>query len=154
MNNQDSNEIDIDLLDDPSMATRTRVAICTAEGQELNGLGMMFRQYLEQNLADFEYKVEQALRIRCRVAVEVDEGGIAVTTTFFGERIEIENGVIDKPDLYLKSSYLLLAKVLSGTANPFIELFKGNIKLKKIPRRPIQALKVLRFLKIPTELLI
>ena len=31
---------------------------------------------------------------------------------------------------------------------------KGNIKLRAIPRKPIQSLKVLSFLKIPPELLI
>lgn len=128
------------------------VSVIEAEGEQLNGLGMMMSQYMAQNLAEFEYKVKQALLIRCRVAVEVDNG-IAITTMFMGERIIIANGVLDKPDLYLKSDYLVLSKVLSGKANPFLALLRGSIKVKAWPRRPLQAIRVLRFLKIPTELL-
>lgn len=128
------------------------VSVIEAEGEQLNGLGMMMSQYMAQNLAEFEYKVKQALPIRCRVAVEVDRG-IAITTMFMGERIIIANGVLDKPDLYLKSDYLVLSKVLSGKANPFLALLRGSIKVKAWPRRPLQAIRVLRFLKIPTELL-
>lgn len=135
------------------MTPHTHISVEEAEGQQLNGLGMMMLQYLAQNLADFQYKVKEGLRIRCRVSVEVEKG-IAVTTTFLGERIILENGVADGPDLYLKSSYLLLTKVLSGKVNPLWELLKGNLKLGAWPRRPIQALRVLRFLKIPEELLL
>ena len=135
------------------MAPNTHISVQEAEGQQLNGLGMMMLQYLEQNLDDFQYKVNEGLRIRCRVSVEVEKG-IAVTTTFMGERIILENGVSQDPDLYLKSSYLLLTKVLSGKANPVWELVKGNVKLGSWPKRPIQALRVLQFLKIPKELLL
>lgn len=153
MDSQDTNEKDIDSSADEAVASKPRISVCEAEGQQLSGLGMMILQYMEQNLAEFEYKVEEGLRIRCRVVVEVDKG-IAITTTFMGEKIIIENGVADKPDLYMKSNYLLLAKILSGQASPFMEFLKGNIKLKAWPRKPFQALRVLRFLKIPAELLL
>jgi len=130
-----------------------QISVEEAEGRPLNGLGMMMFQYLEQNLAEFEYKVEEGLRIRCRVAVEVEKG-IAVTTEFLGERIVLENGVPRDPDLHLKSSYILLTKILSGKASPLWELMKGSIKLGAWPRRPIQSFRVLQFLKIPKELLL
>lgn len=130
-----------------------RISVCAKEGQALNGLGMMMSQYLEQNFADFEHKVQAGLRIRGRVCVEVEKG-IAATVSFQGDKILIENGVGKDPDLYLQSSYLLLAKILSGKANPFVEVMQGNIKLRALPRRPIQSLKVLRLLKIPPELLL
>jgi hypothetical protein len=130
-----------------------RISVCAVEGQNLNGLGMMIQQYLEQNFADFDHKVKAGLRIRGRVCVEVEKG-IATTVSFQGEEILIENGAGEKLDLYLQSSYLLFANILSGKANPFVEVMKGNIKLRTIPRKPIQSLKVLSFLKIPPELLI
>ncbi len=130
-----------------------RISVAAADGQHLNGLGMMIQQYLEQNFADFEHKVEAGRRIRGRVCVEVEKG-IATTVSFEGEEIRIENGAGENLDLYLRSSYLLLANILSGKANPFIEVMKGNIKLKAFPRKPIQSLKVLSFLKIPPELLL
>jgi hypothetical protein len=114
---------------------------------------MMIQQYLEQNFADFDHKVEAGLRIRGRVCVEVEKG-IATTLSFQGKEIRIENGAGEDLDLYLQSSYLLLANILSGKANPFVEVIKGNIKLRALPRKPIQSLKVLSFLKIPPELLI
>ncbi len=113
----------------------------------------MMSQYLEQNFADFEHKVQAGLRIRGRVCVEVEKG-IATTLSFQGDKLLIENGVGENPDLYLQSSYLLLSKILSGKANPFVEVMRGNIKLRAFPRRPIQSLKVLGFLKIPPELLL
>ena len=66
-----------------------RITVCAQEGQSLNGLGMMIQQYLEQNLADFDHKVEAGLRIRGRVCVEVEKG-IATTVSFRGEEIRIE----------------------------------------------------------------
>jgi hypothetical protein len=137
-----------DSMDDP-----LRISVCPADGQSLNGLGMMIQQYLEQNFADFDHKVEAGLRIRGRVCVEVEKG-IATTVSFEGEKILVENGAGEDLDLYLQSSYLLLANVLSGKANPFVEVMKGNIRLRAVPRKPIQSLKILSFLKIPPELLI
>ncbi len=133
------------------MTSSPHISVHAADGQPLNGLGMMILQYLEQNLDEFGYKVREGLRIRCRVAVEVEKG-IAITTTFMGEEIVIGNGVCQCPDLHLKSGYLLLANVLSGKANPFWALLTGRMALGAWPKRPIQALRVLRFLKLPSEL--
>lgn len=135
------------------MQSSPRIAVLAQEGQGLNGLGMMIQQYLEQNFADFDHKVKAGLRIRGRVCVEVEKG-IATTVSFQGEEIRIENGAGEDLDLYLQSSYLLLANILSGKANPFLEVMKRNIKLRAFPRKPIQSLKILSFLKIPPELLI
>lgn len=110
------------------MTYNMQISVEEVEGRQLNGQGMVMLQYLEQNLAAFEYKVEEGFRIRCRVSVAVDKG-IAVTSTFMGERIILGNGVSRDSDLYLKSSYLHLTKVLAGKANPIWELLKGNIRL-------------------------
>jgi hypothetical protein len=50
--------------------------------------------------------------------------------------------------MYMHASYLLMTDILCGKVNPVVEFFKGKIKLKAIPRRPIQALKVLGILKL------
>jgi len=135
-----------------SMNSQPSISVCSLGEERLNGLGMMMLQYLEQNFADFDYKIKEGLRLRGCVAVEVDKG-IATSIYFRGERIEIANGASDHPDLYLKSSYLLFANVLSGKANPYLELLRGKIKLKAWPKRPFQSYKILRFLKVPSELL-
>ena len=129
------------------------ISLLVTEGTELNGMGQMMSQYLEQNLADFPYKVEQALGIRCCVSVEV-ERGIACTIHFEGPTIRFDNGVFAGADLHLKSAYQTLAKLLTGQIHPMSAIVTGRIKFSRMPRRPFQALKVFKFLKIPTELLI
>lgn len=129
------------------------IAVSTVEGERLNGLGMMLVQYLEQNLAEFEQKARRALRLRGRVSVEVEKG-VATTVSFLGDRILVENGVCRNPDLHLQGSYLVLAKILSGQANPFREIARGSLKLVRIPVRPVECLKTLAFLKVPRELLL
>jgi len=124
--------------------------VIVPDGVKLNGLGAILDQYLKQNLADIGYKVKQAQKINGSIGIEI-ENSIAVTVYFEGNRIRIENGVGSRPDLYLISSYALLANVLAGKANPLIEIFRGNIKLGRFIKRPIQALKMLRFFKIPSE---
>ncbi len=134
-------------------ANRPRIAVCAREGGRLNGLGVMLQQYLEQNLSDSEEKVRQGLRLRGCVGVEVEKG-IGVTLDFLGDRILVENGIQGRPDLQLRSSYLVLSRVLSGKANPVLEFLRGNIRLLALPRRPLQSYRALRFLEIPRELVL
>jgi putative sterol carrier protein len=124
--------------------------VIVPDGVKLNGLGSIMDQYLKQNLADIGYKVKQAQDIDGSISIEI-ENSIAVTVFFEGNRIRIENGIVSRPDLHLISSYALLASVLSGKANPLIEIIRGNIKLGRFLKRPIQAIKMLRFFKIPSE---
>ncbi len=122
-------------------------------GQSLNGLGKMIQQYLEQNLDEFDYKVRQGLKLRGCISVEI-ELNIAITVTFEGKSILLENGVVAQPDFHIRSSYLNLAKILSGSTSPLKEILQRNVKVCRVPRRPIQAIKILRFLKVPKELLV
>lgn len=127
------------------------IAVGTPPGQNLNGLGMMVVQYLEQDFADFPCKAAAASRIRCRIGMEVDKG-IAITVSFRGDDVVVENGAGRGLDLHIQAPYLLLSQVLCGKANPFVEFLRRRIRLKAFPRRPIESLKVLRLLKIQPEL--
>ena len=123
------------------------------QNEKVNGLGMMIGQYLEQNLDEFEEKNEQAKRLHITATVEVEKG-IATTISFKPHTIFIRSGISSHADLHLKSSYMILADVLSGKANPLKELVAGRIKLKKIaPSKLYTALRLLNFMKIPEELL-
>lgn len=133
------------------MSQTLRIRVVAREGQSLNGLGMMVLQYLEQDFADFPRKAKAVSRIRCRIGMEVEKG-IAITVSFQGESVVVENGIGRNPALHIKAPYLLLSQVLCGTASPFVELLRGRIRLKAFPRKPIQSLKVLHLLKIPPEL--
>lgn len=126
------------------------IQVTANDEENLNGLGQMMLQYLDQNIKEFDHKARQALKLRGSVSVEV-ENNIATSIIFSGSEIQIQNGVTEKPDLYLKGSYLTLSKILSGSSGPLMELIKGNIKLKAWPKRPIQSIKILIFLKCPPD---
>jgi hypothetical protein len=136
------------------MNPQTPIVIEYDKNEKVNGLGMMIGQYLEQNLEEFEDKVDQASKLNIITSVEVEKG-ISTTIKFHGNRIFIQNGVPRDTHLHLKSSYAILAKVLSGTLNPAAGVLGGEIKLIKLPMtKPFQALRLLSFLKIPEELII
>lgn len=136
------------------MSEQQKISIVYAEGQKINGLGMMIGQYLEQNLEEFEDKVRQGLKLNISTSVEVEKQ-ISTTIRFMGNKISIENGIPADTHLHLKSSYATLADVLSGKVNPFKGVIKREIKIIKFAfSKPFQALRVLKFLKIPEELLI
>jgi hypothetical protein len=132
------------------MGQNSIIEICGLEGQKLNGLGNMILQFMQQEFGALEYKARAARKIKCKMSMEV-EGGISVTISFEGDRILVENGVADRPDLYMAGSYLLMTDIICGKVNPVFEVLKGNIKMKSIPRKPIQAFKVLGILKLDPE---
>ncbi len=136
------------------MEQARKINIRYVEDQKTNGLGMMIGQYLEQNLDEFEEKVRQALKLRITTSVEVEKG-IATTLNFNRDDILIQNGVTEDTQLHLKSSYAVLADVLSGKVNPLKGVLDGRIRLGKVPvGRLFQSLRLLSFLKIPKELLV
>ena len=132
------------------MKSTSRIIVSSPDEEGLNGLGKMMIQYLEQNLADFSYKTKQALTIHCCVVVEVEQG-IAITLSFEGERIRIQNGVGRGGALHLTGPFSVLANVLSRKSNPFMEVVKGHLKVKSFLKRPVQSLKIFRFLRLPSE---
>jgi hypothetical protein len=136
------------------MAEGKKVAVRYSEAEPVNGLGQMMGQYLEQNLAEFHSKVRQALKLNICAAITVDKG-ISATIRFKRDDILIENGVSDSADLGMRGSYLLLADVLAGKASPFLSVIRGDLKILKYPwRKPFQAIRLIRFLKIPKALII
>jgi len=136
------------------MPENNPIPIHYLDESNLNGLGKMMGQYLEQNLRDFEIKRRQARRLYICTSVEVEKG-IATTIRFQKTAIRVEDGIAPDTDLHLKGSYLQLADLLSGKANPITEVVKGNIKILKIPiTKPLQSLRLFKFLKIPRELII
>ena len=130
-----------------------RITISFSTDERLNGLGMMLSQYLEQNFEDFEYKVEQGLRLKGSISVEV-ENKIATSIIFNGSEIRICNGVITRPDMYLAGSYLVMTKILTGQITPISAILRKKIVFRAIPRHLWRSYKILRFLKIPQEMLI
>jgi hypothetical protein len=125
----------------------TSIPIYKLDGQKLNGLGNMILQFMQQEIGGLEYKSEAARKISCTMSMAV-EGGISVSISFSGNRILVENGIINRPDMYIEAPYLLMTDILCGKANPILGVLKGKIKMKAIPRKPFQAFKVLGLLKL------
>ncbi|MBI5440812.1 MAG: hypothetical protein HY900_06335 [Deltaproteobacteria bacterium] len=132
------------------MSTAATIPVVSPKGQTLNGLGMMVSQYLEQDFAEFPHKVRAASKIRCAIALEMDKG-VAVTISFLGDWVMVENGVGARPDLHIKGSYLVLSGVLCGKVNPVVGVWNRSIHLVGLPRKPFQALRVMSLLKIRPE---
>lgn len=103
------------------MSEKIVISVKPAGGEPLNGLGMMMLQYLEQNFQDFETKRRQALSLNSSITVEADKG-IAVTVTFGGREIQIQNGTSPQVDLHLQGSFIDLSKILTGRSSPLKEL--------------------------------
>ena len=136
------------------MLENNHIAIHYLDESNLNGLGKMIGQYLEQNLRDFEKKRRQARRLCICTSVEVEKG-IATTIRFQKTAIRVEDGIAPDTDLHLRGSYLQLADLLTGKTNPIAEVIKGNIRILKIPvTKPLQSLRLFSFLKIPKELIV
>ena len=130
------------------------VTVIYDQEETVNGLGTMIGQYLEQNIEEFENKRKQALKLDICTTVEMDKG-IASTIRFSRDKIFIKNGVAEDSDMHMKGSYLTLANILTGKANPVKEILKKNVQIIKHPlMKPIQTFRLLSFLKIPKELLI
>ena len=129
------------------MEPATSIPVNKIEGQKLNGLGNMILQFMQQEIGGIEYKSEAARKISCTMSMAV-EGGVSVSISFSGNRILVENGIVYRPDMYIAAPYLLMADILCGKANPVLEVLKGNIKMKAMPRKPFQAFKVLGLLKL------
>ena len=129
------------------METATSIPVNKIEGQKLNGLGNMIQQFMQQEIGGLEYKSEAARKISCTMSMVV-EGGVSVTVSFSGNRILVENGIVFRPDMHIEAPYLLMADILCGKANPVLEVVKGNVKLKALPKKPLQAFKVLGLLKL------
>jgi putative sterol carrier protein len=128
------------------MTSKPTIPVNQPEGQRLNGFGNMVMQYMQQELGSVEHKSDKARNIKCKMSMVI-EGGVAVTVSFTGDQILVENGVCKSPDLHIKSTYLLMTEILCGKANAVMAMCKGKIKLLGFPKKPIQGLKVLGILQ-------
>ena len=133
--------------------TKTQsIAVVSIPGQQLNGLGMMVSQYLEQVFAECPESVKDALRTRCVIGMEMGKD-TAGTISFKGDQVLVENGVVKSPDLHIRGTYLDLSGVLAGKLNPVVGVLKGSIQIKGIPRvtRLLHCLRVMKLLKAAPE---
>lgn len=113
-----------------------------------SGLAQMTHQYLEQTLAEVPTKRGEALGLRGRLGLEAAEGGVAVTLSFDGEEIRIQDGLLMPLDAYIAGPFQLLLDVLGGRANPYGEVLRGRLRVRPSLGRPLFGLRAYRFMRL------
>jgi len=124
------------------------VRVVLVEGEASSGLAQMTHQYLEQTLAEVPAKRGEALGLRGRLGLQADEGGVAVTLSFEGEEIRIQDGLLVPLDAYIAGPFQLLLDVLGGRANPYREVLRGRLRVRPSLRRPLFGLRTYRFMRL------
>jgi hypothetical protein len=130
------------------MAGDGDVRVILVDGEAASGLGQMTCQYLQQVLEEAPSKREQALGLRGRLGLEADEGGVAITLTFRGEEILIENDLLRPLDAYIAGPFQLLIEVLGGQANPYREVLRRRLRVRPSLRRPLFGLRTYGFMRL------
>lgn len=124
------------------------VRVVLVEGEASSGLAQMTHQYLEQTLAEVPVKREEALALRGRLGLQADEGGVAVTLSFDGHEIRIQDGLLMPLDAYIAGPFQLLLDVLGGRVNPYGEVLRGRLRVRPSLRRPLFGLRAYQFMRL------
>lgn len=124
------------------------VQVILVDGEAASGLAEMTCQYLRQTLEEVPSKQGQALKLRGRLGLQADEGGVAVTLSFDGEEIRIQNGLLGPLDAYIAGPFQLLIEVLGGQANPYREVLRRRLRVRPSLRRPLFGLRAYRFMRL------
>lgn len=130
------------------MGGEQEVRVVLVEGEASSGLAQMTHQYLEQTLAEVPAKRGEALGLRGRLGLQADEGGVAVTLSFEGEEIRIQDGLLVPLDAYIAGPFQLLLDVLGGRASPYREVLRGRLRVRPSLRRPLFGLRAYRFMRL------
>jgi len=119
--------------------------------QAASGLAHIVQQYLVQDLAEFEKKRRQAVRMRGRIAMSASDQDTSVTLDFRGDEIVIFDGECAPLDSSINGSYQALLRLLQGRANPLVEHLRGRLRVRSRPRRLFLPLRLHRLMKLTTE---
>lgn len=99
------------------------------EGEKLNGLGVMLKEIIDENLRDPK-KNKAVENLKGSVVVKETSTGVAVTLHFRQGEIEIQNDAIDKPSAYMEAGFENLAYISSGQIGPTRALLTGKMKAR------------------------
>ncbi len=72
-------------------------------GAEDNGFALMLADLLRQNLEDHPDKARDFARLSGRVAMVVEDAGVAVTLRFDAGRLVVHDGIVGIPDLTIRA---------------------------------------------------
>ncbi|MBE9501316.1 MAG: SCP2 sterol-binding domain-containing protein [Chloroflexi bacterium] len=97
------------------------------KGEELNGLGAMLKEILDQNIKD-PGKYRSVRKLSASVVIKEATSGVAVTLILKGGEIEIQNDAVEKPTAYMEAGFENLAHITSGQLNPIVALLTRKLK--------------------------
>ncbi len=132
------------------MARALPIQVRLADGAE-SGLANIVRQYLEQDLAEFEDKRRRASRLRGRLAMTAVDHETTVTVEFRGSEIAIWDGERSPLDASIVGPYPALVRLLQGRANPLLEHLRGRLRVRSSLGKPFFPFHVHSLMKLPPE---
>ena len=96
-------------------------------GEELNGLGWVLRQVMDETLQD--PKTWKAIRkLKGTLVVRETGASVAVTIFFNNGDVRIQNGATDKRTAYVEGGFEELSEISSGQVGPIRALLGKKIK--------------------------
>jgi len=97
------------------------------QGQELNGLGVMLKEIMDENLKDPK-KYRSVEGLNASVVIREATSGVAITLHFKRGDIEIQNDAIDEPTAYMEAGFESLAYISSGQLSPIKAILTRKLK--------------------------
>ncbi len=131
-----------------TVSTDGAVPVTLVAGEEASGLANIISQYLDQLLADSPDKQSLAAKLRGRLGFHAREGNVSVTITFRDGGVFIEDGLLD-PEAIVSGELEMLMHVLSGRANPAVELRRGTISVLPSITRPYFGYQAYNLMRLP-----
>lgn len=137
-------------------AAETAYPVVLHGGEAASGLADMLHQYLLQSVTDSPRRALQALEIQGEVlfgAAEDEE--VCVRISFKGERIELSDAGIERPDglPWMVTDFISVAHLTTGEEGPFGLLLRRKMRVRFSPTQVPFLVSVLRFMQIPPELM-
>jgi len=97
------------------------------QGEELNGLGVMLKEIMDENLKDPK-KHRSVEKLKASVVIREATSGVAITLHFRHGDIEIQNDAIDEPTACMEAGFENLAYISSGQLSPIKAILTGKLK--------------------------
>jgi putative sterol carrier protein len=98
-------------------------------GEELNGLGTMFKEVLDKNLSDGR-KYDSVRKLNASVVIREATSGVAITLTFRSGDIQMQNDAIDRPTASMEADFETLAYIGSGQLSPIRAMLTRKLKTR------------------------
>jgi putative sterol carrier protein len=112
------------------------------KGEELNGLGTMLKEIMDTNLkAPRKYKSVE--KVKGSVVIKESTSGVAVTLNLDQGKLEMQNGAIAKPTVYMEAEFENLAHISSVQLTPIVAMLTSKLKFWGNPLLLLKISKIM-----------